>query len=55
MSNDQAKALRRSYTLMKEKLLKYEMHVTRKPRFPIATMLDPRFKIEHIPHDECVS
>ena len=46
MNNDQA------YTSMKEKLLKYEMQVRRKPVFPIATMLDPRFKLEHIPHGE---
>ena len=52
MSNDQAKALRRAYTSMKEKFLKYEMHVRRKPIFPIATVLDPRFKLEHIPHGE---
>ena len=52
MSNDQAKALRRTYTSMQEKLLKYEIQVRRKPMFPIATMIDPRFKLEHIPHGE---
>ena len=52
MSNDQAKALRHAYMSMKEKLLKYEMQVRRKPMFPIATVLDPRFKLEHIPHGE---
>ena len=52
MSNDQTKALRHAYTSMKEKLLKYEMQVRRKPMFPMATMLDPRFKLEHIPHGE---
>ena len=52
MRNDQAKALRRAYTLMKEKLLKYEIQVRRKPMFPIAIGLDPRFKLKHIPHDE---
>ena len=52
LSNDQAKALRRAYKSMKEKLLKYEMQVRRKSMFPIATVLDPRFKLEHIPHGE---
>ena len=52
ISNDKAKALRHAYTSMKEKLLKYEMQVRRKPMFPIATVLDPRFKLEHIPHGE---
>ena len=52
MSNDQAKTLRRAFTSMKEKLLKYEMQVRRKPMFPIATMVDPRFKLEHILHGE---
>ena len=52
MSNDQAKALRRAYTSMKEKLLKYEMQVMTRPMFPIPTMLDPRFKLGHIPHGE---
>ena len=52
MSNDQAKALRLAYTSMKEKLLKYEMQGRIKPMFPIATVLDPRFKLEHIPHGE---
>ena len=52
MSNDQEKVLRRAYTSMKEKLLKYEMQVRRKPMFPIATVLDPRLKLEHIPRGE---
>ena len=52
MSSDQAKALRRAYTLMKEKLLKYEIQVRRKPMFPIVIVLDPRFKLKHIPRDE---
>ena len=52
MSNEQAKALRHAYTSMKEKLLKYEMQVRRKPMFPISTVLDPRLKLEHIPHGE---
>ena len=52
MSIDQATTLRHAYTSMKEKLLKYEIQVRRKPMFPIATVLDPRFKLEHIPHGE---
>ena len=52
MSNDQAKARRHAYTSMKENLLKYEMQVRRKFMFPIATVLDPRFKLEHVPHGE---
>ena len=52
MSNDQQKALRCAYTVMKEKLLKYNMQVRRKPMFPIATVLDPRFKLGHIPYGE---
>ena len=52
MSNDQEKAQRCTYTSMKEKLLKYEMQVRRKPMFPIATVLDPSMKSEHIPHGE---
>ena len=52
MSNDQAKALRCASTLMKEKLLKHEMQVRRKPMFPITIMLDPGFKLEHMFHDE---
>ena len=52
MSNDQAKALRCAYMLMKDKLLKCEMQVRRKPMFPIATVLDPIFKLEHILHGE---
>ena len=43
MSDDQAKTLRCAYIVMKEKLLKYDMHVKRKPMFAIATMLDPTF------------
>lgn len=52
MSRDQAKVLRRAYNAMKEKLLKYEPKVRRRPMFPIATTLDPRFKLEHIPEGE---
>ena len=52
MSNDQAKALRHAYTWMKAKFLKYKMHVRRKPMFPIATVLDPIFNLEHIRHGE---
>ena len=52
MSNDQQKALRCAYTVMKEKLLKYNMQVRRKHVFPIATVLDPRFKLGHIPYGE---
>ena len=52
MSNGQAKALRCAYTSMKEKLLKHETQVRRKPMFPIATLIDPRFKLEHIPYGE---
>ena len=48
MSNDQAKVLRCAYTSMKEKLLKYEIQMRRKPMFPIAIVLDPRFKLKHI-------
>ena len=42
----------RAYMSMKEKLLKYDMQVRRNPIFPIATVLDHRFKLEHIPHGE---
>ena len=52
MSNDQAKALRCEYTVTKEKLLKYNMQVRRKHMFPIATVLDLRFKLGHIPYVE---
>ena len=52
MSNDQAKALRRAYKSMKAKFLKYKMELRRKPMFPVATMLYPRFKLEHIPHGD---
>ena len=52
MSNDQEKALKRAYMLMKEKLSKYDMQVRRNPIFPIATVLDHRFKLEHIRHGE---
>ena len=52
MSNDRAKALRCAYTVMKEKLLKYNMQMRRKLVFPISTLLDPRFKLKHIPYDE---
>ena len=33
---------------MKEKLLKYDIHVRRKPMLLIATTLDLRFKLGHI-------
>ena len=52
MSNDQSKTLRHAYTMMKEKLMKYDIQVRRKPMFPIAIVLDPIFKLGHIPHDE---
>ena len=45
---EQSVALKKSYILMKEKLLKYEPQVKRKSIFPIATMLDPSFKLEYI-------
>ena len=38
--------------MMKEKLLKYNMQVRRKRVFPIAAMLDHRFKWGHIPYSE---
>ena len=49
MSNDQQKALRCAYRVMKEKFLKYNMQVRRKHVFTIAIVLDPRFKLGHIP------
>ena len=52
MSNDQQKALRCAYTVMKEKFLKYNMQVRKKLVFLIATMLDHRFKRGHIPYGE---
>ena len=52
MSNNQAKTLRHAYTVMKEKLMKYYIQVKRKPMFSIATVLDPRFKLGHIPQGE---
>ena len=52
MCNDQAKALKCAYIVMKETLLKYNMPVRRKLVFPITTMLDPRFKLGHIPYGE---
>ena len=52
MSNDLEKLLRRAHTSIKEKLLKYKMQVRRKRLFTIDTVLDPRFKLEHIPHGE---
>ena len=52
MGNEQAKTLRCAYRVMKEKLLKYNMQVRRKVVFPIATMLDPKFKLGHIPYCE---
>ena len=52
MSNDQAKALRCACIVMKEKFLNYNVQVGRKHVFPIATVLDPRFKLGHIPYGE---
>ena len=52
MSNDQAATLRHAYIVMKETFLKYDIQVRRKPMFPIPTVLDPRFKLGHIPHGE---
>ena len=52
MSNDQAKALRYTYIVMNEKLMKYYINVRRKPMFSIATVIDPTFKLGHIPHGE---
>ena len=52
MSNNQAKTLRHAYTMMKEKLMKYDIQVRRKPMFSIATVLDPRFKLGYIPHSK---
>ena len=52
MNNDQEKALRCAYTVMKEKLLKYNMQMRRKHVFPIALVLDPKFKLGRIPYDE---
>ena len=52
MINDQAKTLRYAYTVMKEKLMKYDIQVMRKPMISIVTVLDPRFKLGHILHGE---
>ena len=52
MTNEQAKVLRRAYIVMKKMLLKYDIQVRRKHMFPIATILDPRFKLGHIPHGD---
>ena len=52
MSNDQQKVLRCAYTVMKDKILKYNMQVKRELVFPIAIVLDPRFKLGHIPYGE---
>ena len=52
MINDQEKALRCAYTMMKEKLLKFYKQVRRKHLFSIARVLDPRFKLGHILHDD---
>ena len=52
MNNDQAKRLRQAYTVMKERLMRYDIQVRRKPMFSIAIVLDPRFKFGHIPHGE---
>ena len=32
--------------------MKYDIQARRKPIFPIAIVLDPRFKLGHIPHGE---
>ena len=52
MSIEQAEALKGAYTVMKTKLLKYELHVKRKPIFPIVTVLDPSLRFEYIPTDD---
>ena len=52
MRNNQPKALKCAYIVMKEKLLKYNIQVTIKSMFPIAKVLNLRFKLEHIPYDE---
>ena len=52
MSNNQAKTLRHAYTVMKEKLMKYDIQVRRNPMFSIAIVLDPIFKLGHILHGE---
>ena len=52
MSIEQSMALKGAYTMMKTKLLKYELQVKRKPIFPIAAMLDPSLKFEYIPTNE---
>ena len=52
MSNNQAKTLRHVYIVMKEKLMRYDIKVNRKPMFSIATVLDPRFKLGYIPQGE---
>ena len=48
MSNNQVKTQGHAYTMMKEKLMKYDIQVRRKPMFSIATVLNPRFKLGHI-------
>ena len=48
ISNDQKNVLRRVYIVMKEKLIKYDTQVRRKPMFLVAIILDPRFKFGHI-------
>ena len=52
MSIEQSMVLKGAYNVMKEKLLKYESHVKRKPIFLITKMLDPSLKLEYIPIDE---
>ena len=52
MINDQAKTLRCAYSVMNEKLLKYNMQVKRKLVVPIAIVVDTRFKLGHIPYGE---
>ena len=52
MSNDQDKTLRHVCTMTKKKLMKHDIHVKTKPMFSIATVLNPRLKLGHIPHGE---
>ena len=52
MSNNQTKTVRHAYTMMKEKLMKYDIQVRRNPMFSIVIVQDPRFKLGHIPKGE---
>ena len=45
-------ALKGVYTAMKEKLLKYEPQIKRKPIFSIATVRNLSLNFEYIPTDE---